>query len=219
MQPVMCRKGRYFGTAFGWGELGRGCKGWAVGLNGGLMAVEIGSVRVLLAVDANLSGRNSEMEIKRSGSQASGKGPAEWFTGAVRIDPLFQAPEPARVQGASVTFEPGARTAWHTHPLGQTLIVTAGCGRAQRWGARDRGDSAGRRGVVRAGREALARSRRDDGDDAYRHPGEARWKGGGVDGACERRAIPGMRTSLRSWGPASVVIELLLINGPCGVLY
>jgi quercetin dioxygenase-like cupin family protein len=74
------------------------------------------------------------MEIKRSGSQASGKGPAEWFTGAVRMDPLFQAPEPARVQGASVTFEPGARTAWHTHPLGQTLIVTAGCGRAQRWG-------------------------------------------------------------------------------------
>lgn len=74
------------------------------------------------------------MEIKRSGSEASGKGPAEWFTGAVRIDRLFEAPEPARVAGASVTFEPGARTAWHTHPLGQTLIVTAGCGRAQRWG-------------------------------------------------------------------------------------
>ncbi len=59
------------------------------------------------------------MEIKRSGSQASGKGPADWFTGSVRIDPLFQAPEPARVQGANVTFEPGARTAWHTHPLGR----------------------------------------------------------------------------------------------------
>lgn len=73
------------------------------------------------------------MEIKRSGSQPSGKGPADWFTGAVRIDPLFRADAPARVQGASVTFEPGARTAWHTHPLGQTLIVTAGCGRAQRW--------------------------------------------------------------------------------------
>jgi quercetin dioxygenase-like cupin family protein len=74
------------------------------------------------------------MEIKRAGSQASTKGPAEWFTGTVRIDPLFQAPEPAFVQGASVTFEPGARTAWHTHPLGQTLIVTAGFGWAQREG-------------------------------------------------------------------------------------
>ena len=74
------------------------------------------------------------MEIKRAGSQPSGKGPADWFTGIVRIDPLYQAPDPAFVVGASVTFEPGARTAWHTHPLGQTLIVTAGCGRAQRWG-------------------------------------------------------------------------------------
>ena len=74
------------------------------------------------------------MDIKRAGSQASAKGPFEWFTGTVRIDPLFQAPDPALVQGASVTFEPGARTAWHTHPLGQTLIVTAGYGRAQRWG-------------------------------------------------------------------------------------
>jgi quercetin dioxygenase-like cupin family protein len=74
------------------------------------------------------------MDIKRSGSQPSGKGPAAYFTGTVRIDPLFEAPDPARVAGASVTFEPGARTAWHTHPLGQTLIVTAGSGRAQRWG-------------------------------------------------------------------------------------
>src|SRR5881227_3655835 len=65
-----------------------------------------------------------EMEIKSNGSQPSGKGPEEYFTGTVRIDPLFQAPEPARVVGASVTFEPGARTAWHTHPLGQTLVVT-----------------------------------------------------------------------------------------------
>ena len=74
------------------------------------------------------------MDIKRSGSQPSGKGPAEYFTGTVRIDPLVEARDPARVVSASVTFEPGARTAWHTHPLGQTLIVTAGCGRAQRWG-------------------------------------------------------------------------------------
>ena len=73
------------------------------------------------------------MDITRSGSQPSDKGPAEWFTGTVRIDPLFRAPDPARVAGASVTFEPGARTAWHTHPLGQTLIVIAGCGRVQRW--------------------------------------------------------------------------------------
>jgi quercetin dioxygenase-like cupin family protein len=74
------------------------------------------------------------MEIKRSGSQPSGKGQAVYFTGSVRVDPLFNAPSTARVFGASVTFEPGARTAWHTHPLGQTLIVTAGCGWAQRWG-------------------------------------------------------------------------------------
>jgi quercetin dioxygenase-like cupin family protein len=74
------------------------------------------------------------MEIKRVGSQPSGKGPAEYFTGTVRIDPLVQAPAPARVAAAAVTFEPGARTAWHTHPLGQTLIVTAGFGRAQRLG-------------------------------------------------------------------------------------
>src|SRR5689334_25171325 len=74
------------------------------------------------------------MEITRAGSQPSGKGPADWFTGTVRIDPLFQAAAPGRAGGAAVTFEPGARTAWHTHPLGQTLIVTAGFGRVQRWG-------------------------------------------------------------------------------------
>jgi quercetin dioxygenase-like cupin family protein len=74
------------------------------------------------------------MEIKKVGSQPSAKGPSDWFTGTVRIDYLFTAPDPALVSGASVTFEPGARTAWHTHPLGQTLIVTAGCGWAQREG-------------------------------------------------------------------------------------
>ena len=72
-----------------------------------------------------------KMDIKRSGSQPSGKGPPEYFTGNVRIDPLFDAPDPARARGASVTFEPGARSAWHTHPLGQTLIVTSGCGWVQ----------------------------------------------------------------------------------------
>jgi quercetin dioxygenase-like cupin family protein len=74
------------------------------------------------------------MEIKRVGSQPSSIGPGEWFTGAVRIDALFQAPEPARVVGSSVTFEAGARTAWHTHPLGQTIIITRGLGWAQREG-------------------------------------------------------------------------------------
>jgi quercetin dioxygenase-like cupin family protein len=74
------------------------------------------------------------MDIKRAGSQPSAKPPADYFTGTVRLDPLVRAPAPARVSGAAVTFEPGARTAWHTHPLGQTLIVTAGCGRVQRLG-------------------------------------------------------------------------------------
>lgn len=74
-----------------------------------------------------------KMEIKRNGTQPSMAGPQEWFTGRVRIDPLFGAAEPARAGGAGVTFEPGARTAWHTHPLGQTLIITAGCGWVQRW--------------------------------------------------------------------------------------
>ena len=74
------------------------------------------------------------MDIKRSGSQPSRKAPAEYFTGTVRVDPLFDAQDPSRAVGASVTFEPGARTAWHTHPLGQRLIVMSGSGRTQRWG-------------------------------------------------------------------------------------
>jgi quercetin dioxygenase-like cupin family protein len=81
-----------------------------------------------------LANKEANVEIKRNGSLPSSKGPADYFTGTVRIDPLLEAPAPARVRGASVTFEPGARTAWHTHPLGQTLIVTAGCGRARREG-------------------------------------------------------------------------------------
>jgi len=78
--------------------------------------------------------REHVMDIKRNGSRPSGKGPAAYFTGAVRVDPMFEAPDPARVRGALVTFEPGARTAWHTHPLGQTLIVISGLGWAQRDG-------------------------------------------------------------------------------------
>ncbi len=74
------------------------------------------------------------MDIHRAGSRPSGKGPADWFTGSVRVDPLFDCPDPARARGAAVTFDPGARTAWHTHPLGQTLVVTAGMGWVQRWG-------------------------------------------------------------------------------------
>jgi quercetin dioxygenase-like cupin family protein len=74
------------------------------------------------------------MDIHRAGSRPSGKAPGEHFAGAVRFDPLFQAPDPARVYAVNVTFEPGAHTAWHTHPLGQTLIVTAGCGLVQSWG-------------------------------------------------------------------------------------
>jgi quercetin dioxygenase-like cupin family protein len=100
-----------------------------------------------------------EMDIKRVGSQASAKGPSEWFTGTVRIDPLFQAPDPALVQGASVTFEPGARTAWHTHPLGQTLHVLSGVGRVQLWG-----------GPVREIRA---------GDTVWIAPDEKHWHGAG----------------------------------------
>ena len=97
------------------------------------------------------------MEIKLNGSQPSGKGPDANFTGNVRVDPLFQAPAPARGYGGSVTFEPGARSAWHTHPLGQTLIVTAGCGLVQSWG-----------GPVRKIRP---------GDVVWCPPGEKHWHG------------------------------------------
>jgi len=76
-----------------------------------------------------------KVKVTKVGSQPSAKGPSDWFTGVVRIDQPFEATDPGRVSGAVVTFEPGARTAWHTHPFGQTLIVTAGLGRAQRWGS------------------------------------------------------------------------------------
>ncbi len=99
------------------------------------------------------------MEIKRNGSRPSGKGSAEWFTGTVRIDPLFDAPDPARVHGAYVAFEPGARTAWHTHTLGQTLVVTYGSGCAQRWG-----------GPIEEIRP---------GDVVWFAPGEKHWHGAG----------------------------------------
>jgi quercetin dioxygenase-like cupin family protein len=109
------------------------------------------------------------MEIKRNGSQASAKGPAEWFTGAVRVDPLFSAESPARTGAAYVTFEPGARTAWHTHPLGQTLIVTAGFGRVQCWG-----------GSIEEIRP---------GDVIRFAPGEKHWHGAGPETAVTHIAI------------------------------
>jgi quercetin dioxygenase-like cupin family protein len=109
------------------------------------------------------------MDIKRIGSQPSAKGPPEYFAGTVRIDPLFEARNPARVVGASVTFEPGARTAWHTHPLGQNLIVTAGCGRVQRWG--------GPSEEIRAG------------DVVWISPGEKHWHGATATTALTHLAI------------------------------
>ncbi|MCJ2125127.1 cupin domain-containing protein [Methylobacterium sp. J-077] len=109
------------------------------------------------------------MEIKRSGSRPSGPGPADWFSGTVRIDPLFSAPDPARVAGAHVTFEPGARTNWHTHPLGQTLIVTFGRGWVQREG-----------GPIQ---EIAA------GDVVWFEPGEKHWHGATATTAMSHIAI------------------------------
>ena len=109
------------------------------------------------------------MNITRAGSQSSTNGPADWFTGTVRIDPLFSAPAPARVAGAAVTFEPGARTAWHTHPLGQTLIVLFGRGLAQREG-----------GPVEEIRP---------GDVVWFAPGEKHWHGASPGAAMQHIAI------------------------------
>lgn len=96
-----------------------------------LLAATIASLLLLTPAFAQAS---DGLEIKHNGAHPSGKGPADYFTGAVRVDPLFQMEAPARTRGGSVTFEPGARSAWHTHPVGQILIVTAGVGRVQRWG-------------------------------------------------------------------------------------
>ncbi len=109
------------------------------------------------------------MQITRAGAQNSAKGPADWFTGEVRIDPLFPARDPARAAGNAVTFEPGARTAWHTHPLGQVLIVTSGCGRVQREG-----------GPIEEVRP---------GDVVWFEPGEKHWHGAGPATAMTHIAI------------------------------
>src|SRR5512146_1382792 len=116
------------------------------------------------------------VNISRSGSQPSTKGSADYFTGTVRVDPLFQAGAPARVMGASVTFEPGARTAWHTHPLGQTLIVTTGRGRVQRWG-----------GPIEEIRP---------GDVVWFEPGEKHWHGASPTTAMQHIAIYGERDGI-----------------------
>ncbi|MDB5147783.1 MAG: Cupin domain protein [Mucilaginibacter sp.] len=114
------------------------------------------------------------MEIKRNGSQASGKGPAEYFTGSVRIDPLMSPPEPSRVTMALVTFEPGARTAWHTHPFGQTLIVTAGAGWVQREGDTRQNVYQGR-SLLLPERKTLAWRYRYYRHEPYRYPGKIGW--------------------------------------------
>jgi quercetin dioxygenase-like cupin family protein len=126
------------------------------------------------------------MHIQRNGSQPSSKGPAEHFTGDVRVDPLFDPPAPARVFGASVTFEPGARTAWHTHPLGQTLIVTSGVGWHQCWGEPKEEIRAGDVISCPPWQEALARRNPDDSNDAHRDRRKARWQVRRLDGEGQR---------------------------------
>src|SRR6266487_1156268 len=122
------------------------------------------------------------IRITRSGLQPSRQGPAENFTGSARVDPLFQANAPARTSGSLVTFEPGARTAWHTHPLGQILIVTAGTGRVQRWGNPVEEIREGGRGLDSARSEALARRGAGQFNGAHRRRRTARRQGRGMDG-------------------------------------
>lgn len=146
------------------------CSTWAT-VNERLMAHTVPSSRSEAhdAVDSVNAPEDENMNIKRAGAQASAKGPPDWFTGIVRLDPLFTAPAPARVAGATVTFEPGARTAWHTHPLGQTLIVTFGCGLVQREG--------GPIDEIRPG------------DVVWFEPGEKHWHGASSTTAMQHIAI------------------------------
>jgi quercetin dioxygenase-like cupin family protein len=136
---------------------------------GGIAALAAAPAAAAQGSNAPTQARNGTMQITRSGSQPSTKGRPEWFTGAVRIDPLFTAPPPARVAGASVTFEPGARTAWHTHPLGQSLIVTSGLGWVQREG-----------GPVEEVRP---------GDVVWFPPGEKHWHGAAATAAMTHIAV------------------------------
>jgi len=137
--------------------------------SGGLAALAAASATAQERSMTPTRRKEATMKIKRSGTQPSGKGPADYFTGAVRIDPLHEAPEPARVRSASVTFEPGARTAWHTHPLGQILIVTSGRGLVQRWG------------------DPIEEIR--PGDVVWFEPGEKHWHGATSENAMTHIAI------------------------------
>ena len=138
-----------------------------------------------------------DMDIKRNGSRPSAKGSPDWFTGSVRVDPLFQAPDPARVGGGQVTFEPGARTAWHTHPLGQTLIITAGLGWVQREGGPIEEVRPGDVVWFPPGLKHWHGATADDGDDAHRHSGSAERQERRMDGEGRRRAIPASTANRR----------------------
>ena len=129
------------------------------------------------------------MEIKPSGAVPSRKMPADWFTGTVWQDPIIEAPAPARIRAAKVSFEPGARTAWHTHPLGQTLHVVSGLGRVQTSGWSDPGNPARRYRVDSARRKALARGRPNERHGTHRHAGRARRRPRDVARARHRCAI------------------------------
>lgn len=135
----------------------------------GATALAFSAIGESWAEDQRKSNKEQIMNIKRNGSQPSQAGPSDWFTGQTRIDPLFGSPEPARAGGACVTFEPCARTAWHTHPLGQTLIVTSGVGRVQVWG-----------GPIEEIRP---------GDVVWFPPGEKHWHGAAPDKAMTHIAI------------------------------
>ncbi|HYH01243.1 MAG TPA: cupin domain-containing protein [Terriglobales bacterium] len=147
---------------------------------GVVLAVQASSMQPQ-AEDEAATKKGRQVEIQRSGSQPSNKGPAEWFTGSVRIDPLFDAKPPARASAATVTFEPGARTAWHTHPAGQRLIVTAGAGWVQQWGGEIQEIRPGDVVSIPPGEKHWAWGHSDYRHDAHRHSGD-----------CERKVVDWM---------------------------
>ena len=163
-----------------------------------LEAIAISVCLLASGAKSQTSSDPGAIRITRSAAQPSQPAPTDHFTGAVRIDSSFQATAPARLSGARVTFEPGARTAWHTHPLGQLLIVTAGTGRVQRWG--DAVDEIRQGDVVwiPAGAEALARSRAQQLDGAHRHRRSARRQNRRLDGEGQRRAVRRVRCAAQT---------------------
>ncbi len=150
------------------------------------LAMAVASLSLAASVTAQ---SDQGLRISRNGSQPSAPGPAENFTGRVRVDTPFRAEAPARASGGLVTFEPGARSAWHTHPLGQTLIVTQGVGLVQRWGGPIQEIRPGDVGLDPAGREALARRVTCQRDEPCRHLGAARRQERGVAREGQRRAV------------------------------